>query len=542
MKVTRRKRKNTAVVVLLVIVILLAALVGGMLWFITTHFFMDGKPYPKNARELDLRDRKISAAEYEALQAELPDCEIHWSIPFQGSTFPEDTAILSVQSLSDGDLAMLAYFENLNTVDASNCRDCDQIRKLQAQYPDLEVIYTVTIGGKEYPQDAVAVATADLTDEEIALMGMLPQLKQVDANGCQDPARLAALNTAIPGLEVSYQVTLLGQTFTEKDTQATFRNPDVAELQTGLASLPHMEKVHLVEPEGDAATLRNLLKTYPDVTITWDKTIMGTTFSSAETEYDLSNIGLVTLVPPVWNDQKDAAQTQEILSKVEAIMTWFPNAEKVILPACAFDNETVAAFREKMRPEYKVVWTVYITKKAVRTDQEIIHSSAYSVCFIDELSQDLKYCEDAIVVDIGHSYVKDVSWVKGMPKLKYLILTHNWVKDISPLSTCKNLVYLELYWNDYIPDYSPLVECTSLKDLNISGTFADPTPLAQMTWLNNLWAAQCRFTKEEEQMLKDALPNTTMMFGGGDYAAGGWRQVPGYFEMRDIMGLPYNKW
>jgi hypothetical protein len=68
----------------------------------------------------------------------------------------------------------------------------------------------------------------------------------------------------------------------------------------------------------------------------------------------------------------------------------------------------MAAFREEMRPEYKVVWTVFVTKKPVRTDQEVIHSSAYEVCFIDEQSQDLFYCEDAIVVDIGHSYVKNI--------------------------------------------------------------------------------------------------------------------------------------
>ena len=46
----------------------------------------------------------------------------------------------------------------------------------------------------------------------------------------------------------------------------------------------------------------------------------------------------------------------------------------------------------------------------------------------------------------------------------------------------------------------------------------------------------------EEQMLTDALPDTNLKFGAIDYAAGGWRQVPGYFEMRDIMGLPYNTW
>ena len=335
---------------------------------------------------------------------------------------------------------------------------------------------------------------------------------------------------------------MLGQTYTEEDTSATFSAPALAELQAGLACLPGMEQVHLVEPTASPEALRQLMAEFPDITFTWDKPVLGTTFHSAETVYDFSDFALTETPTYNWRAALDEAETARITSVIEEAMAWFPNAEKVILPPYAMHNETMGAFREKMRSEYKTVWTVYVTSKPVRTDQEVIHSSAYKVCFIDEMSQDLKYCEDAIVVDIGHSYVKDISWVKGMPNLKYLILTHNWLRDITPLETCKNLVYLELYWNDYVEDYTPLLSCTALKDLNVSGTFADPAPLAQMTWLDNLWATQCGLTRMEEQMLTDALPDTNLKFGAIDYAAGGWRQVPGYFEMRDIMGLPYNTW
>ena len=538
----RRKINKTPIIILLVVLLLVAALLGGMIWFTSSHFFVGGKAYANDADVLDLRGKEISAEEYEAIRSRLPEADIRWDIPFQGKASPDDATTLTVSSLSQSDLNVLSYFKQLKTVDATACRDYDMIRALQTYYPDLDVDYTVVIGGQEYNREAEAVACADLTEEEISLMAMLPQLNTVDANGCSDPGRIAALVEAFPEIHVLYEVQVLGGTYTEETVSATFSDPDLAELKAGLACLPAMEQVHLVEPTSSPEELRQLMADFPDITFTWDKTVLGTTFNSTETIYDLTGIALTETPSYDWHAALDASETARITAVVEEAMGWFPNAEKVILPAYAMHNETMSAFREKMRPEYKTVWTVYITGKQVRTDQEIIHSSAYSVCFIDEQSQDLRYCEDAIVVDIGHSYVKDVSWVKGMPKLKYLILTHNWVKDISPLSTCKNLVYLELYWNDYIPDYSPLVECTALKDLNISGTFADPTPLTQMTWLNNLWATQCGLTREEEQMLQDALPNTVMKFGGGDYAAGGWRQVPGYFEMRDIMGLPYNKW
>ena len=538
----RRKTNKVPIIILLVVLLLVAALLGGMIWFVSNHFFVGGRAYANDAQQLDLRGERISIEEYEAIRTRLPEAQIRWDIPFQRNAFPDDTTALTVSSLNQGDLDALSYFKQLKSVDATACRDYEMIRGLQARYPDVDVDYTVVIGGQEYGRTAQAVVCADLTDEDIALMAMLPQLKTVDANGCSDPDRIAALSAAFPEIHVSYEVHVLGQTYTEADVSATFSDPDLQELKAGLACLPGMEKVHLVEPTSSPEELRQLMADFPDITFTWDKTVLGKTFNSAETIYDLSEIALTETPSYNWRAALDEAETARITSVVEEAMAWFPNAEKVILPPYAFHNETMGAFREKMRPEYKTVWTVYVTSKPVRTDQEVIHSSAYQVCFIDEQSQDLYYCEDAIVVDIGHSYVKDVSWVRGMPKLKYLILTHNWIKDLTPLSTCKNLVYLELYWTDHIPDYSPLLECTALEDLNVSGSFADIEPLYKMTWLKNLWANCKGITPEEDAALKAALPNTTVMTTGGSYTTNGWRQVQGYYDMRDIMGLPYNTW
>ena len=538
----RRKTNKAPIIILLVVLLLVAALLGGMIWFVSNHFFVGGRAYANDAQQLDLRGERISIEEYEAIRTRLPEADIRWDIPFQGNPRPDDTTALTVSSLNQGDLDALSYFKQLKSVDATACRDYEMIRGLQARYPDVDVDYTVVIGGQEYGRAAQAVVCADLTDEDIALMAMLPQLKTVDANGCSDPDRIAALSAAFPEIHVSYEVHVLGLTYTEADVSATFSDPDLQELKAGLACLPGMEKVHLVEPTSSPEELRQLMADFPDITFTWDKTVLGKTFNSAETIYDLSEIALTQTPSYNWRAALDEAETARITSVVEEAMAWFPNAEKVILPPYAFHNETMGAFREKMRPEYKTVWTVYVTSKPVRTDQEVIHSSAYQVCFIDEQSQDLYYCEDAIVVDIGHSYVKDVSWVRGMPKLKYLILTHNWIKDLTPLSTCKNLVYLELYWNDHIPDYSPLLECTALEDLNVSGSFADIEPLYKMTWLKNLWANCKGITPEEDAALKAALPNTTVMTTGGSYTTNGWRQVQGYYDMRDIMGLPYNTW
>lgn len=542
-KYAKKRSRKGLVITLAILVIFCASMLGGLIWFVNTHFFVGSKAYRKDAEALDLRSQILTVKEYGQIRKELPEAEIRWNVPFQNTAYPDDTISISVRSLSDADLDLLAYLPELESVDAVGCQDYEQLMALKERYPDIELHYTVTIGGTDYAQDAKAVTCDSLTDEEIALMAYLPELRSVDASGCADYSRLGVLAEAYPDLDISYQVELLGQTFTEATVSASFDDPDVDVLMEQLAYVSHLEELHLVEPTASAEALRQLMEAYPEITITWDKTVLGKTFNSAETEYDLSDLTLSETCSPRWSEKSmETAETAAIVERVEEAMSYFPNAEKVILPAYCFDNETMAAFREKMRPEYKVVWTVYVTKKPIRTDSTVIHSSALHVCFIDEQSYDLEYCEDAIVVDIGHSYVKYIEWVKGMPNLQYLILADNWLKDISPLSSCKKLIYLELFGNGYIPDFSPLLGCTALQDLNISETFADLEPLKQMTWLNNLWANMRGITIAEHNALQEALPNTTVMTQGGVHNAGGWRQLQNYFDMRDIMGLPYNAW
>ena len=539
----KTKSNKGLIIFLLVLILVLGAAVAGMAWFLGSHTFVAGQAYRSDAEQLNLRGKELTVAEYEAIQAELPECEILWSVPFQNSAYPDDTTSLSIRSLSAEDMAVLPYFSSLKAIDATGCRDYAALMQLQEQYPDLALTYTVNIGGVEYENTATNVAATDLSDEEIALFAYLPQLKTVDANACTDVARLAEVARTHTEIKLLYEVKLLGQTFNQDTISATFKNPDVDELIAHLPGLTGLQTVHLLEPNAPAEKLRELMEACPDMTITWEKTVLGKTFNSADTVYDLSALSLSDTQVPGWKlEPIDAAETTAIARKVEEAMAYFPNAEKVILPPYRLDNKTMGDFREKMRPDYKVAWTVYITRKPVRTDQEIIHSSAMGVCLIDEQSYDLQYCEDAVIVDIGHSYVKYIEWVRYMPKLRFLILTHNWIKDLTPISTCKNLEYLEIYWNKHIPDYSPLLGCTALRDLNLSGTYADPTPLYQMNWLETLWANDTTFTREEQQKLRDSLPNTLVHIKAADYTAGGWREVPRYFEMRDMMGLSYNRW
>lgn len=518
-----KKLTIALVIVSLIFTLLLGAWIYGFIWLLNNNVFVGFDVFPKNATYLNLTEKNISSTYYNKLHGLLPNCEIDWLVPFQGRRLDSRIETLEITEISDQDMPILEYFPMLKIIDATRSRDYPQLIKLQEKRPDLLVKYVVQIDGVAYSQDTEEISLVNLSDEEVALLDYLPSLKSINAQGCRDYVQLRTLQERKPEVEVRYTVNISGSEYPESTMYLTLFYSDISELSSQLENLPHLKTVHFVEPTTDAELLINLTESHPEIDFTWEKTVFGQLHTTEDTEFDFSGMEIT-------------------LEDVEASMRFFPNAEKVIMSDCGIDNETMAAFREKMRSEYKVVWTVIVTGQRVRTDDTIFHSSGRHVSLVNEQSYDLYYCEDMIVVDVGHSMIKYIDWVKGMPNLKYLILADNWIKDITPIRTCKNLVYLELFINDCLDDISPLIDCTALEDVSVADTHVDLKPFAQMPWLKNLWVNNCGATAEERKLLTESLPNTHIEFDHGFTTGGGWRQLQNYFDMRDLMGLPYNTW
>lgn len=502
-----RKRLTVLAVVLAVVL----AIVGAVVWFFATHVIVDSKIYSKTEQVLDLRGEGIAVEHFEALQEKLPGHLIYWDVPFQNGYHSSDSKELTITAISDDDMELLRYFTELEQVHAEACEDFPQLMKLQQNFPDLILCYTVAIDGTDYAQDAQELTVSGLTDEEVTLTDYLPELKTVNAEDCSDYAQLAALQERRPDCAVNYSV-VIGEKSYGLDTRTlNLTNQDLSELLDRLAYLPEMKSVHLVDPLGDAATMDALLQTYPDVSITSE--LVGVTISEDGKEVDLSAIALKNI------------------EDVDKYMAFYPDAERVYLGMPEIDNDTIAAFRDTKRQDYKVVWTVMCSTIPLRTDATFFHPiQQYVYYFFDEDAYNLRYCEDMICVDLGHMSLHECSWVEGMPNLQYLILSWTFVKDITPLTKCENLIWLELF-NVPVEDLSPLKECKALQDVELSKTSGDRTILAEMTWLKNLYWAGTNYN--DFLMLQEALPDTNVCTGYG------WRKLPGYFAMRDILGMPY---
>ena len=562
----QKERKLNPVLLIVLAAALLA--VGIAVWFLLTHVWVAGTFYSRNADVLDLRFADVTTADYDKLRKKVPNSEILWRIPFQGKTYDQDTDVLYVTSLTDEDVATLDYFTRLKTVEAQKCTDYPQLAALAARRPEVTVEYAVTIDGREYPQDTAVVSISGITEEEINLLTYLPELTAVTAVGCRTPEQMTRLRDFCQEKGLSFALRFGTKTYPDTVEELDVTGVTDGELEL-LQLLPELKTLHLKNPEADPETVAQLRSTYPKADISWEVEIAGVSFPDDTKEVDLSaalessaaqttagtaagtqtavgaqtttktqtTTGAATGTQSTKETQSTAPAVTLNLEDLEKKMSYLSDAKQVFLGKCGLDNEELAALRERVRDSYKLVWTVQLGKKlTARTDDTTFMPVREHVYyFLDEDAYNLRYCEDMLCVDVGHMGLTNIDFVKGMPHLQILILAHNGqLQDISPISSCKELIFLELDWSA-VKDFTPLVGCTSLEDLNIGLTYPSVEPLMQMTWLKNLWMVD----RGGAYQLSQALPDTKIVASADVTVGAGWRNLPNYYKMRDMLGMEY---
>ena len=512
--------KKILLMVLLILVLLLSC-ISGVLWHRDHYAVVEGQFYPKDVQRLDLREQEITLRHYEKLRRRLPECEIFWNVPFQNTTLAWNTEEITVTTLAAGDLKALEYLEHLETVDGRNCTDYENLLKLQQRRPEINVKYTIPLGGEQYSGEATQVTLSNVTAEEISLLAYLPKLETVQCSGGEAEA-IAGLQDYCADNQLTFSI-LLGGEAIPPDTREVTAGAITGEELSLLQFLPEMKQLHVRQPKASAVQLLEWKGSRPDVTVTWEQAVGGKVLPWDTRELDLSG-GKIT-----------------DLETLQQQLTYFPEAELVFLGECGLDNDKLADLRAQVRDQYKLVWTVSCgSKLKTRTDATtFMPVREYVYYFNDEEAYNLRYCEDMVCIDIGHMSIHNIDFVKFMPNLEYLILAHTQVQYIEPISTCKKLKFLELDWSP-IRDLTPLKSCTALEDLNLGNTYADFAPVGEMTWLKNLWMVGC--SSGARYRMTQALPDTKVMVTGAATVANGWRELDNYYKMRDLLGMRYMSW
>ena len=169
--------KNKKLFVIGILALALIAVLAGLVWHMTHYVMVDFTFYAKNAKSLDLREEEISLAHFDKLHRQLPDCEIRWSVPFQETFYDSSITELTVEKLTETDIERMAYFTQLEKLNAQMCTDYPQLLQAREAYPELEMSYQIPLGGGLYEQDTVTVELGSFAEEEFALLPCLPKLE-----------------------------------------------------------------------------------------------------------------------------------------------------------------------------------------------------------------------------------------------------------------------------------------------------------------------------------------------------------------------------
>lgn len=534
----KKGSKKGLIIALAVILAILVAAVGAAGFLAIRYHIIDAKLYLKDSETLDLRGQEIKQSHFDKISEKMPDCEVRWDIPFQGGVLADDAREVTVTALSEKDIAMLAYAHQLETVNAEGCTDYETLEMLRQQRPDLNVVYSVAFSGGNYSWDVETLLLNSVSQEDIQQLRHLPNLKTVVlAGGSYDVQTVEALREAARSAGLQFALNIGSEMYQDTETALQVSDATDEDLQL-LQFVTALETLELQNPKADPQRIFALQESMPNVAVSWSVVLGDQRFDNTVTHVDLTMVEVTDL------------------AEVEQKMQYLPNLQQVTFGVCGKDNadwdnsrsqlaaspipnEDMSAYRDRVRDQYKVVWTVRLGPSiAIPTDKDNFMPNHFGVGQLpDSYAYNLRYCEEMVCLDVGHMTLTDISFVEFMPNLKYLILAWTEVQYIEPIRSCKNLVFLELD-HSCIRDISPLVDCTALEDLNLGMTYCDIEPLLEMPWLKNVYM----ILRSKAGVVGMGLPDTRVVTSNDPDAATvgyGWRRLPNYYDMRDCLNVPY---
>lgn len=204
---------------------------------------------------------------------------------------------------------------------------------------------------------------------------------------------------------------------------------------------------------------------------------------------------------------------------IRQALTILDKCEYFLLDECGISDEIMAGIREDF-PNTKVVWRVHVGFKTALTDDPVIRMTHG----IDNtMTEPLKYCNDVVYMDLGHdTTLTDISFIKYMPRLECLILSDAQFADLSPVTNCPNLTWLELVYCYHMENLSVISNMDSIKYLNIS--FTNTTDISKIMNMN-LKRFSCignPLPEEDFNKFQELHPDCICVSDGNPYGYG-WR-------------------
>ena len=423
--------------------------------------------------------------------------------------YPRD---ISALDLSGAPLAEWEKLTELTALETLDLRDTGlttgQHDALAAALPGCDIFWSVPFQGGYLDCETQALDLEALTHQDLEALSCLPRLERLNIASITDLSLIDDIQARYPDLSFSYSLKIGGKHYGHTAEALDISDPVMDELMEKLPYLPQVTTVTLTGTIPGHEDMKALMGAFPEITFVFDFEVFGVETCSTAEFLDLSNIQF--------------ADTREI----DAIMPLFYNLSKVDMLHCGIPNEEMGALNQRY-PGTLFVWMVKLHRKEFRTDITELIPVKHDVWITDVDCPNLCYFTELVALDLGHMHITSCEFLAHMPKLKYLVLADSPLSDFSPLTGHENLIFLEAFLCP-IKDYTPFTTLKNLQDLNICFTYANAEVLEEMTWLNNLWFSQPvnRFlSQDQQQSLREALPDTKIRFERGSSTGAGWREL-----------------
>lgn len=449
---------------------------------------------------------------------------------------------MSLTNPTQADFDGLAVYPNLHILDLPDADCYDLISAYRKAHPNVEVIYTVDIGGNRIACGAEMLELKKQDFQVDTLRQNLKYLENMKSVTFPDmQLTLEEYNTLVndyPGIRFQYTVKLGDKTVDSTATElnlAYLTDAQVDSVLSAVEKLPNVTSLELMADDGTTGlsleSAAKLAKALPECKLHYSFELFEQQVSTDDEEIRIKNKRL----------------SDEYEPELRKALDVLKNCKRLVLDNCHFSDDCLVRLRNDYRGQTKIVWRVYFgSYGSCLTDKTVIR---FVYNLFDSNCSQLRYCEDAEYIDFGHNeFLTDCSWVSEMKNLKAIILSGSSIKSLEPFAGCESLEFLEIAYCGFIEDVSPLANCKNLSMLNISFTKVNDLSSLDDNNLSVVMAVKTNFSAEARAHMENSHPDALFKYDGNEYGVG-WRYeeenttgpakfTPMYQTLKEVFNYP----
>ena len=304
------------------------------------------------------------------------------------------------------DIAQLEQYPALVRADLTGSTCYDALLEYRAAHPDVTVIYTVNLLGKEYSLDTVSINLSAMDPAKVnEVAKLLPhfsslryvELMKDDGTCSLTPDQIKTLQAAVPSVPCHFTFELFGKQVSSSDTVIEFTDTPIydsglKQIEAAMALMPKLKTVRLDNCGTTSEAMDALRTKYADKEIHWR----------------------------VWFGKYTCMTDETVLRLTNGLK-----------------NEHIGEMKYLTKAEYV----------------DIGHNE-----YLSDISF-FEYMPNTKLIIASGTAVKDVSPLKNLKNLEFLELVFcDYLKDISPLAGCTGLKYLNISITR-VSDLTPLKDC-----------------------------------------------------------------------------------